>query len=82
MTVLMDPLARRYLKKSMHRPPSSLEREPPKVNQKAWIGVHSKMKTRVDAVSNATTKTPNRLMMRRNGRTGKILYWNRMLWYG
>ena len=36
----------------------------------------------MDAVSNATMKTPNRLRMRRNGRTGNILYWNRMLWHG
>lgn len=74
VTVLMEPLTRRNLMKLMHRPPSSEERAPPRVVQKAWTGVHSRMKTRVEAVSNATTKTPNRVRRRRKGRTGKILY--------
>ena len=74
VTVLMEPFTNRKVMKSMHRPPKSTSRKPPRATQKLLIGVHSKMKTMADAVPNAMTKAPHALMMRRNDTIGKMRY--------
>ena len=79
VTVLMDPLTNKNLIESMHTPPAFVGRWLPVLFQKWGIGTHSKMNTRVDAVSNAMTKMAKMLRIRLKDLTGKMRYWNRML---
>ena len=52
---------------------------PARVVQKAEIGVHCQMKTRIMESVKATTKMPQYMRIRRNWTIGKIRYWNKML---
>ena len=83
VTVLMDPLISKNLTRSMHRPAPILIAPGlswvAMVIQKSRMGMHSRMKTIVDAVSNMMRNAPQALMMHWNEGIGKIRYWKRML---
>ena len=79
VTVLIDPLTIKNLIRLMHWLPNCAVGPLPKVVHKAWMGLHSKMNTKVEAVPNATTKPPQAITIRRNEATSKIRYWNKTL---